>query len=79
MRCSAFPKAKLRAISRPEVFHTLLNSYHLAPFFPPAAVADILGDGDKVVGLVALSSLMKKAFMSLNFAARELFGSTVAP
>ena len=54
MRRSAALTAKLRAIRRSEVFDTLLTSYHLAPFFPPAAVADILGEGDKVVvGLVA--------------------------
>ena len=58
-------------------------NYEAASYRPLLAVADILGEGEKVVvelvGLVALSSLMKKAFMSLNFAARELFGSTVAP
>ena len=43
-------------------------------------VADFLGEGDEVVvGLVAFSFLMKKSFMSLNFAARELFGRTLAP
>jgi hypothetical protein len=31
-----------------------LFSYHLIPFFPPTAVADLLGEGDTVVaGLVA--------------------------
>ena len=31
-----------------------LNSYHLVSSFPPTAVADVLGEGDKVVvGLVA--------------------------
>ena len=54
MRCSAVPKVRLRAVSRSQVFQSLLNSYHLVPFLPPAAVADILGDGDAAVpGLVA--------------------------
>lgn len=36
------------------VFHSLLNSYHLVPFLPPAAVADILGGRDEVLlGLVS--------------------------
>jgi hypothetical protein len=53
--------------------------YHLIFLFP-AAVGDILGEGDKVVvELVAFSFLMKKAFMSSNFAARELFGRILAP
>lgn len=48
--------------------------------FPPTAVADLLGEGDKVpFGLVAWSFLTKKAFISLNFAAWELFGRTLAP
>ena len=50
----AVPKVRLRAVSRPQLFHSLLNSYYLLPFFPPAAVADSLGDGDEVVmGLAA--------------------------
>ena len=54
MRCPAVPKVKLRTVSRSQVFHGLLNSYHLVPFFPPVAVADILGDDDAaVLGLVA--------------------------
>ena len=54
MRCSAVPRVRLRAVSRSQCFITLLNSYHLVPFFPPAAVADVLGDGDEVVvGLVS--------------------------
>ena len=33
-----------------------LNSYHFTSFFPPTAVADILGEGDElVVGLGSLS------------------------
>jgi hypothetical protein len=32
-----------------------------------------------MLGLAALSFLRKKAFMSLNSAARELFGTTLAP
>src|SRR5207247_5905041 len=62
------------------VFHSLLNSYHFAPFFPAAAVADIPGDGDEVLlGLVASSFLTKTALMFLNSAARELSGRTLAP
>ena len=54
MRYSAVPKVRLRAVSRSQVFHSLLNSYYLVPFFPLAAVADILGDGDEVLlGLAA--------------------------
>ena len=49
MRCLAVPKVRLIAVSRSQVFHSLLNSYHLVSFFPPAAVADILGDGDAAV------------------------------
>ena len=49
---SAVLKAKLRAVSRSQL-HSSLNSYHLISFFPPTAVADILGEGDKVVELVA--------------------------
>ena len=79
MRYSAVPKVRLKAVSRSQVFRSLLNSYRLVSFFPAAAVADILGEGDKVVGLVAFSFLMKKSFMSLNFAAWELFGRTLAP
>ena len=49
MRRSAVPKAKLRAVSRSQ----LRSSLSLG-LFPSAAVADILGEGDKlVVGLVA--------------------------
>ena len=62
------------------MFHSLSNSYRLVSFFPPEAVADVLGECDKlVVGLVAFSFLMKKSFVSLNFAAWELFGRTLAP
>ena len=36
------------------LFHRLLNAYRLGSFFPAAAVADILGDGDEgALGLVA--------------------------
>ena len=49
MRYSAGPKASLRALSRSQAFHRLLNSYRLVSFFPPAAVADILGEGDEVI------------------------------
>ena len=57
-----------------------LNSYHLVPCFPSPAVAEMLGEGDEVVvGVVALSFLRKKAFMSLNSAAWELFETTLAP
>src|SRR6266487_1134677 len=80
MRCLAVPKVRRRAVSRSQVFHSLLNSYHLVSFFPPAAVADILGDGDEVLlGLAAWSFLKKKALMFLNSAARELSGRTLAP
>jgi hypothetical protein len=49
-------------------------------FFAETGVAEILGDGDKIVlELVAFSFLMKNAFMSSNFAARELFGRILAP
>ena len=59
---------------------SVLNSYHLVSSFPPAAAADMLGGGDDVVvGVVALSFLRKKAFMSLNSAAWELFETTLAP
>src|SRR6266566_4358587 len=59
---------------------SVLNSCHLVPCFPPAAVADMLGEGDElVVGVVAVSFLRKKAFISLNSAAWELFGTTLAP
>ena len=38
------------------------------------------GEGDEVVvGVVALSFLRKKAFMSLNSAAWELFETTLTP
>ena len=48
----AVPEARLRVVSRSQL-RSSLNSSHLAPFFPPAAVVDILGEGDKVVvGLV---------------------------
>ena len=54
MWCFALPTVRLRAISRSQVIDGLLNSYYLVPFFPPAAVADILGDGDEgALGLVA--------------------------
>ena len=57
-----------------------LNSYHLVASFPPAAVADMLGEDDEVVvGTFSLSFLRKKAFISLNSAARELLGTTLAP
>jgi hypothetical protein len=47
---------------------------------PLAAVADILGEGDElVVGLAALSLFIKKAFVSVNSAAREVFETTLAP
>jgi hypothetical protein len=53
MRCPAVPKAKLRAVSGSQLLNSL-NSYHLVSSFPPTAVADVLGEGDKVVvGLVA--------------------------
>src|SRR6266480_6267346 len=59
---------------------SVLNSCHLFSFFPLAAVADILGEGDEVmVGPVASSFLTKKALMLLNSAARELSGRTLAP
>jgi hypothetical protein len=44
----------------------------------PLVVAYENGDG-VVVGFVVLSFLRKKALMSLNSAARELFGITLAP
>src|SRR5437764_13724841 len=57
-----------------------LDPYHLVPSFLPAAVADILGEGDEVMmGPVASSFLTKKALMFLNSAARELSGRTLAP
>ena len=44
----AAPKAKLRAVSRSQLLNSL-NSYLLVSSFPPTAVADVLGEGDKVV------------------------------
>src|ERR1044071_4634882 len=80
MWCFAPAQVRLRAISRSQLFHSLLYSSYLVPFFPPAAVADILGDGDEVlVGLGASSFLRKKALMFLNSAARELSGRILAP
>ena len=59
---------------------SVLNSYHFVPCFPLPAVADMPGEGDEVVvEVVALSFLRKKAFMSLNSAAWELFETTLAP
>ncbi len=53
MRCPAVHKAKLRTVSGSQLLNSL-NSYHLVSSFPPTAVADVLGEGDKVVvGLVA--------------------------
>ena len=43
-------------------------------------MADVLGEGDDVIlGAVAGAFLIKKALMLLNSAARELFGTTLAP
>jgi hypothetical protein len=57
-----------------------LNFYHLVSSFLLAAVADILGEGDEVIlGAAAGAFLIKKALMLLNSAARELFGTTLAP
>jgi len=40
----------------------------------------VLGEGNELmVGLAASSFLRKKAFVSLNSAARELFETTLAP
>ena len=68
MRYSAVPKVRLRAVSRSQVFHGLLNSYHLVSFFPPAAVADILGEGDEVVvGAGSLKFLKKEGLDVFEF------------
>ena len=49
----AAPRAELRAVSGSQLLNPL-NSYYLVSSFPPTAVADVLGEGDKVVvGLVA--------------------------
>ena len=43
-------------------------------------MADVLGEGDElIVGAVASSFLIKKAFVSVNSAVREVFETTVAP
>jgi hypothetical protein len=55
MLCGAPPcQGEAKSAQQVAVFHSLVNSYCLVPFFPPTAVADILGDGDEVVlGLVS--------------------------
>ena len=54
--------------------------HYLVSFFLLAAVADVRGEGDEaVVGAVELAFFTKKAFRSLNFAAWELSGRTLAP
>ena len=53
---------------------------HFASSFPPAAVADVPGEGDELMlGLAASRFLTKKAFVSLNSAAREVFETMLAP
>ena len=40
---------------------SVLNSYHLVSSFPPAAVADMPGEGDEVVvGVVARTHLLNR-------------------
>jgi len=52
----------------------------LASSFLLAAVADVLGEGDEVIpGAVAEAFLIKKAFVSVNSAAREVFETILAP
>ena len=57
-----------------------LSFSHFVSCFHPAAVADVPGEGDELMlGLAASSFLTKKAFVSLNSAAREVFETTLAP
>jgi len=73
------PRSKVSLSTDQAPFAVFVVHYHLVSFFPPT-VAEILGEGDKVLlGLVAWNFLMKKAFMSVNFAAWELFGRILAP
>jgi hypothetical protein len=49
----AAPQDEAKSGQRSQLLNSL-NSYHLVSFFSPTAVADALGEGDKVVvGLVA--------------------------